>query len=140
VDLAEFVALRNERGPDALHHAVATPALEPAVNGRVIAELPGQSVPLAGGAEAVDDAIEDAAPVGGGLPALGAGLPVLLEDGFDPCPEVIGDLPDGIQGLGLGLLPGHEGTPSKGSPFIQTEAIPGHKAGSEIVSKPFAGR
>src|SRR5215472_9805936 len=63
VDLAQFLARGDQRGPDALHHPVATPALEPAVDGGVIAELLGQVVPLAAAAQAVDNAVDDRPPV-----------------------------------------------------------------------------
>src|SRR5205085_1672092 len=83
-------------GPDPLHHAVVAPALEPAVDGAVRAELLGQAVPLAATAEAVDDAIEHGPPIPGRLSALGAGLPILPEDWFNASPEVVRNLPDGI--------------------------------------------
>ena len=111
LDVPEFFAFAQEAGPDPLHHAVVAPALEPAVDGAVRAELLGQAVPLAATAEAVDDAIEQGPPIPGRLSALGAGLPILPEDGFNASPEVIRDLPDGIQRLGLGTLPWHEGVP-----------------------------
>src|SRR5262249_56710997 len=47
VDVAQFSALGDQNRPETLHHAVVAPALEPAVDGAVTAELPGQVVPLA---------------------------------------------------------------------------------------------
>jgi hypothetical protein len=134
VNCAQFLAFLNQGGPDLVHHAVAAPALEPAVEGGVVAELFGQAVPLAAGAEAVDDAVEDGAPILGGLAAFGAGLPVLFQDGLDASPEFIGDLPEGLQRLGCGALAGHRLIPPSGSTFIPAEAVPDAKAGSEIVS------
>src|SRR5262245_44126794 len=112
VNLAQLGALRGQGGPDLRHHAAAAPALEPAVDGAVVAELLGQVVPLAAGAEAVDDAVEDPPPVLGRLAALGAGLPIGAEDRFDTPPEVVGDFPDGVQWLGVAALPWHGGSPS----------------------------
>src|SRR5262249_474930 len=109
VDLAQFLALGGQGGPDAFHHAVAAPALEPAVDGGVVAELPGQVVPLAAAPQTVDDAVEHSPPVPGRAAALGAVSPVLLEDGLDAGPEVVADLPEGLQRLGPGTLPCHDG-------------------------------
>jgi hypothetical protein len=50
VDVAQFGARFDQHGPDAGEDAAAAPALEPAVDGGVVAELPGQTVPLAAAA------------------------------------------------------------------------------------------
>jgi hypothetical protein len=96
VDRAEVGALGDQGRPDLLHHAVAAPALEPAVDGAVVAELLGELVPLAAAAQAEEDAVQGAPPVGALAPG-GLGRGVLQEDGLDALPEVVGDLPDGVQ-------------------------------------------
>src|SRR5258708_6176503 len=50
VDSSEFVALRSQLGPDALHHSTGAPTLEPIVDGTLGAILRWQLVPLAAGA------------------------------------------------------------------------------------------
>src|ERR1700736_4044974 len=60
----QFVALGGQRGPDALHDAAGTPALEPLVDGALGAEATWQVVPLAPRAHAKDDAVDRLAPVG----------------------------------------------------------------------------
>src|SRR3954470_20809560 len=47
----ELVTLLDQHGPDLLEDAVLAPPLEPAVDRAVVAELLGQPVPLAAGAE-----------------------------------------------------------------------------------------
>src|SRR5215472_8614767 len=105
VDLAEFLALLGEDGPNFLHHAVAAPTLEPTVNGAIGTELLRQAVPLTAAAKAGDDTVEHLPPILGRLSALGAGLPILSQNGFDACPEFIADFPDGRKRLGLKTLP-----------------------------------
>jgi hypothetical protein len=103
-DLAEFLALPDEVRPDSFHHAVATPALEPTMDRRIIPELLGQPIPLAAASETMNDPVEEIPPVRRRLPAFGTGLPILLENGLDPSPEFVADFPDGIQRLGLQTL------------------------------------
>jgi hypothetical protein len=107
MDIAKFRTLGAQHGPNALHHSVLAPALAPAVDGRVVAELRGQVIPLTAAAQAVDDAVEDRTPILGGLASFRAGLPIVLEDGLDACPKFIADFPDGSQGLRLGARPWH---------------------------------
>ena len=84
---------------------------------------------MAAGAEAVEDAVEQGAPVLGGLAALGAGLPVALGDRQDAGPEVVGDLPDGVQGLGRGTLAGHKG-------FLHKRGLPSCKRIAAQLPRP----
>ena len=73
------------------------------------AEAPGQPVPLAAGAHAVDDAVEDEAEVRAG-PA-GAGTRVMAgEDRLDPLPELVRQLPDRRQGASGGSVGDRQGT------------------------------
>src|SRR5207302_9307615 len=75
VDAAQLGAALQQHGPDAGEHAAAAPALEPAVDGAVVAETLGQVVPLAAGAQAEEDAVQDAPPVGAGAAGrLGRGV------------------------------------------------------------------
>jgi hypothetical protein len=99
IDRPEFVALLDQDGPDPLEDAVAAPPLEPTVHRAVVAEVLGQPVPLAAGAEAEEDAVDGLPPVDAGPTAmpLGRGRGVLPEDRLDPLPEGIGDLPDRLQ-------------------------------------------
>jgi hypothetical protein len=58
LDRPEFVALLDQNGPDLLEDAVPAPTLEPAMHRAVVAELPGELVPLAAATEAEDDPVE----------------------------------------------------------------------------------
>src|SRR4051794_27357209 len=89
----QFVALPDEFLPDASHHAAGAPALEPPVDGALGAELAGELVPLAAGTHPEDDPVEGQPPVGHASSGRFLG-PELPEDGFDPLPERVGDLPD----------------------------------------------
>jgi hypothetical protein len=96
---AEFVAFLDEQGPDLLEDAALDPTLEPVMHRALGAISLGELVPLAAAPHPEDDSIEHLPPVGG----LAAGSllgPELLEDGLDPPPEFVGDLPDRGQGLG----------------------------------------
>src|SRR4051795_12509016 len=76
------------------------PALEPAMDGGLGAELAGELLPLAAGAHPEDDPVADGTPVGDPAPGRLLG-PEFREDGEDLRPQGIGDLPDGPQRLGL---------------------------------------
>jgi hypothetical protein len=76
------------------------PALEPAVDGAIVPELLGQSVPLTTTAHAENDAVQGASPVGA-FAAGGLGWGIFEEDRFNALPQLIGDLPDRIQFLRL---------------------------------------
>jgi hypothetical protein len=108
IDGPEVVALLDQGGPDPLEDAVAAPALEPAVHRAIVAEVPGQLVPLAAGAEAEDDAVEGRTQVDAGPAAVALGWRrgVLQQDGFDPLPEAVIVFPDGLQRLDTTLRPG----------------------------------
>src|SRR5215468_9417226 len=104
VDGPEFLAGGRQLGPDALHDAALAPALEPIVDGALGAEALWQLVPLAPRAHAKDDPVQRLPPVGM-VPAGGLGRPELLQDGENPVPQIIRNLPDRGQGLDLlGLL------------------------------------
>lgn len=105
IDGPQLVTLRDEDGPDLLHDPAGTPALEPVMDGALGAELAGELFPLATGAHPEDDPVEGGAPVGGSPPGWLLG-PELQEDGEDPFPEGIRDLPDGPQRFGLGFASG----------------------------------
>src|SRR5258707_2871427 len=96
----QFIARGHQLGPEALHDAALAPALEPIVDGTLGAEAPWQLVPLAPRAHAKDDAVERLPPVRM-VAAGGLGRPELLQDGENPWPQVVGNLPDRGQGLGL---------------------------------------
>jgi hypothetical protein len=106
LDPAQFVALLDQHRPDLLEDAALDPPLEPVVDGALGAIPLGQLLPLAAAAQAEDDRVEHHPPVGdptsGGLPG-----PELPEDGLDPPPEFVGDLPDRGQRLGSRLGAGH---------------------------------
>src|SRR5262249_3876719 len=99
----------DQDGPDPLHHPVLAPALEPTVDGAVATEVPGETVPLAGGAEGEEDAVERGPPVLGRLSPFGGGLPSRQGGGQDAGRQGVGYLPNGVQGLGLRSLAWHEG-------------------------------
>src|SRR6516164_1422529 len=111
VDLLEFVTRLDEHRPDSLHHPVAAPSLEPAVDCGVVAEPLGHLVPLAAATEAMNDPVDEPPPIGWRLPTPGARLPVLLEDGLDPRPKLVVDFPDRFQRLRPCALPCHDGAP-----------------------------
>src|SRR5262249_22076214 len=95
VDAAQFGAALQQQGPDAGEHAAAAPALEPAVDGTVVAELLGQVVPLAAAAQAEEDAVQDASPVGAGAASplgRGGGQPGRL----GLLPQGSGEFPNGV--------------------------------------------
>jgi hypothetical protein len=96
IDPVQVVALGHQSRPDPVHHTVATPALEPPVNGGIIAELLWQAVPLAPRPEAINEGVEDPPPVSGRTSAAGTGSPIRVEDRFDPTPQVIGDFPNRV--------------------------------------------
>ena len=110
--------------------AVAAPAAEPAVGGGVVAQLLGQSVPLAAAAQAEDDGVEHAPPVGPG-PAGRLGRGVGQQDRLDPPPEFVGDLPDGVERLGGR----HPWPPAgRGEPTVLPDHPPAAQEGFGIVT------
>lgn len=114
----EFVALRDQQGPDLLEDAVSAPPLEPAVHRAVVAIFLGQPVPLAAAAEAEEDAVDGRPPVDA-VPAamlLRRRRGVFEQNRLDPLPQLVGDLPDGLQRLDLTLRPCH-GCVSRGRWF-----------------------
>src|SRR5215475_11406234 len=90
----QFGALLHQQGPDLSKDAALAPALEPAVDGAVIAELLGKLVPLAAAAHTKEDAVERPPPVRA-FAAGGLGWSIVQEDGFNTLPQFIGDFPDG---------------------------------------------
>ena len=82
---AQFFALRDQHRPDVFHNSVAAPALKPAMHGAVVAQLFGQSVPLAARAQAVEDAVQNLPPIDP-RPTGRPGRGVLQEHGLDPFP------------------------------------------------------
>jgi hypothetical protein len=88
---------------------MAAPALEPTVNRAVIAEVLGELVPLASGAEAEDDTVDRRSPINPAASTVGLGLRrrILPEDRLDPSPEFVIDFPDRIKGLILSVGPSH---------------------------------
>ena len=106
---AEFVARFHEYRPELLEDTVLAPPLEPAVDRAIVAEVLGQLVPLAAGAEAEDDAVEGFPPIDPRTTAVAARGPwsVFQEDRLDPMPKCVADLPDGLKGLILSAGPSH---------------------------------
>ena len=99
---AEFVALGDQHRPDLLEDAPLDPALEPVVDRALGAEPLGELVPLAPAPHPEDDPVEHLPPVGD--PASGRLLgPERQEDGLDPLPERVGDLPERREGFDLRL-------------------------------------
>ena len=74
------------------------------MNGAVVSQFPGQTVPLATGGHTEDDAIQDSPRVR--TPASrGLGWVHLRYDRLNPLPEIIGDLPDSRQTIALSHHP-----------------------------------
>src|SRR3954452_22678935 len=99
---AEFVTLRDQDRPDLRDDTPLDPALEPVVDRALGAEPLGELVPLAPAPHPEDDRIEHLPPVGD----LASGRllgPELEEDGLDPLPERVGDLPERREGFNLRL-------------------------------------
>src|SRR3954447_399346 len=99
---AEFVALGDQHRPDPLDDTPLDPALEPVVGRALGAEPLGELVPLAAAPHPEDDRVEHLPPVGD----LASGRllgPGLEEDGLDPLPERVGDLPERWEGVDLRL-------------------------------------
>jgi hypothetical protein len=103
----ELVTFLDQHGPDLLEDAVLTPPLEPAVDRAIVAEVLGELVPLAAGAEAEDDPVDRRPPVDAfaAAAALGWRGCVLQEDRLDALPERVAELPDGLQGFGRSSSP-----------------------------------
>ena len=80
IDAPQLVAVRDEHRPDPLHDPAFAPALEPVMDGALGAELAGELLPLAAGAQPADDAVERRPPVGVPPPGRLAG-PEFQEDG-----------------------------------------------------------
>lgn len=108
---AEFVALGDQDRPDLLEDPAGDPPLEPVVDGALGTEAFGQLVPLAPAAETEEDRVEHLPPVGNPAPGRFLG-PEVLEDGLDPQPQGVGDLPDRAQGL-MSCLPALHGDSSR---------------------------
>jgi hypothetical protein len=108
-DRTELLALGHQGGPDLDQDAVDDEALEPAVHRGVGAEAARQLVPLAAGAHAVDDAVEDEAKIGAGPAGAGRRI-TAVEDRLDPLPELVGELPDRRQRALGGRVGNRQGT------------------------------
>ena len=66
------------------------------MEGAVVAEFPGQFVPLAACPEPEDDPVEYLPPIGPGATRIDRWRRVSLENRLDPSPEVIRKFPDRI--------------------------------------------
>ena len=106
VDSAQFFAVLDQRGPDSFQDALVDPPLEGAMNGRIVAELPGQVVPLAAAAHLIDDAVERRPRVDTRAPRLTGWIP-LVQNGLNDTPQFVADLPNGGKRLDLAFLSGH---------------------------------
>jgi hypothetical protein len=100
----------DQHRPDPSQDAMAAPALEPAVDRAIVAEVLGQLVPLTSRAEAEDDAVEGRPQVDAGPAAvlLRWRRRVLQEDRLDACPEGVIDFPDGRQRFNDSTGPSHD--------------------------------
>jgi hypothetical protein len=104
---AEFAALGDQHGPDLLEDTPGRPPLEPVVDGTLGAESLGELFPLAAAPHPEEDPVEHLPPEGMS-PAGDLLGPELLEDRFDPLPQLVGDLPDRAQRLASCLPAGHD--------------------------------
>jgi hypothetical protein len=75
----------------------------------VIAELLGQLVPLASGAEAENDTIEGGAPIDALSAAMCSGRRrrIFQEDWLDALPEFVAGFPNRVESLCLSVGPSH---------------------------------
>src|ERR1700720_2850914 len=106
VDPAQFVAVLDQNGPDALEHALGDPSLQGAMHAAVVAKFLGQLIPLAAGAHHIDDAVERLALSGPRPASLGRRVQ-FVQDRFNDFPQFVVDLPDRGQQLGRLLPLGH---------------------------------
>lgn len=97
----EFVTLGQEDSPKNVENALLLPAHEGAVDGRFVAKLCWQVVPLAARPQAVDDAVEGAASIGAWTAHV-VGRIVHGQDFLDQCPKWVGGVPDRRQRFLLG--------------------------------------
>ena len=86
----------QHRGPQVREDAGLDPLLEPSVAGGAGAVLSGQRLPLAAGAQDVENAIQDLAE-GHDRPPGGAGRFLGREQGVQFGPQIVGDAPDGAE-------------------------------------------
>src|ERR1022692_1097492 len=106
VDAAEFITVLDQEGPDAMEYAPGGPSLHRAMHGTVVAELPGQLVPLAAGAHYINNAIQRF-PLSCPRPT-GRGRRVqFFEDRLNDFPEFVVHLPDRGQRFHRSLTLGH---------------------------------
>jgi hypothetical protein len=94
----QLVAMLQQQDPNLNEDTALHPELKPAMYARVVAELPGQSIPLATAAQLINNAVEALPPID----HLAAGFlarPELLQDRFDQRPQAIVDFPNRVQHL-----------------------------------------
>src|SRR6202012_154314 len=107
VDIAETFAVGHQHRPYLGKHALFNPAFKGAMNRGIVTKLPGQMVPLAAAAKAVDDAVERLSRVNT-LASGPLGRVQFLDDRADQVvPEVIGTFPNGVEDFGGSLVSGH---------------------------------
>src|SRR5512135_834285 len=104
LDPSQFVILVQGDPPEVSEDALGGPLLEVVVQSAAAAELSRGGLPLAAGAEHIEDAVEDHPQVGAGSSTLGA-LGVLGQQRFDPLPEGVGDPPVVADPLGVHRRP-----------------------------------
>jgi len=76
------------------------------MDGRIVAELPGQVVPLAAAAHLVDDAVERR-PLIDAVPSRVTGWVQFVQNGLNDVPQFVADLPNGGKRLDPTFSSGH---------------------------------
>jgi len=92
----QCIALLDKNAPDLIQNTLPFPSLEGAVNRAVITELPGQMIPLATRASAIDDAIECLALVNS-RSSRGTRRIKVVQDLGDHYPKVLWNTPKSRQ-------------------------------------------
>ena len=93
INALKLVALSEQNGPENIEDALLLPAHEGAIDGRAVAELQREMVPLAACPQAVDDAVERMASIGTRA-AHAVGRIINSQDFLNQLPEWVGSVPD----------------------------------------------
>jgi hypothetical protein len=96
LDSIQGVTLLDERPPDLVQNTLLFPSLKGAVNRAVVAEFPGQLIPLASRTSAIEDPVEGLALVDPGS-SCGIRRIKLVQDLGDHGPKVVRNTPESGQ-------------------------------------------
>lgn len=92
LDSIQCITLLDESSPDFIQNTLLFPPLEGAVNRAVVAEFPGQLIPLASRTSTIDNAVQCLALVDPGSTCR-IGRVEIFQDFGDHCPKVVRNTP-----------------------------------------------